>query len=92
MTTTTTGQKLHQEVKDVSLKEKRKKIECCDICKVDIREKKQTKKQTLHSLNYCFFYCCCVAAVTKSKQENKNKTISVECVCRKEDMNSETSN
>jgi hypothetical protein len=61
--TTTTGQKLHQEIKDKFIKEKGK-IECCDIC-VDIREKKETKKQTLHSLNYCFFYCCCAAAVTK---------------------------
>jgi len=48
-TTTTTGQKLHQEVKDVSLKEKRKKIECCDICKVDIREKKETKNKKTNS-------------------------------------------
>lgn len=41
------------------------------------RKKQKTKKQTLHSLNYCFFIAA-VLLLLQSKQ--KNKTISVVCV------------
>jgi len=60
-------------VKDKFIKRKKGKIECCDIC-VDIREKERNKKrkrkQTLHSLNYCFF----IAAVLLLLQKVNKKT------------------
>ena len=91
---TTTGQKIHQEVKNSSLKEKKEKLNAVIFAWTFVK-KKETKKQKENKLYIpliiCFFYCCCAAAVTKSKQKNKNNKCCV-CVCRKEDMNSETSN
>lgn len=70
------------------MKRKKEKIECCDICKVDIRENKQKENKLYIPLIICFF----IAAVLLLLQKvNKNNKCCV-CVYRKEDMNSETSN
>jgi len=43
--TTTTGQKTTPRSLRQLMKRKKEKIECCDICKVDIRENKQKNKK-----------------------------------------------
>ena len=47
--TTTTGQKTTPRSLRQLMKRKKEKIECCDICKVDIRENKQKNKKKTNS-------------------------------------------